>query len=251
MTAQSARAFSARWLIAPGDFFFKNRNALFPAVILLVTLGMRPHVLWNDWPLDRRLGQLGVLAAVLGELTRLTTIGFEYIERGGKNKQVWASRLVQGGVYGLCRNPMYVGNILIVIGMCLLARAPVAFVTIVPLFFYIYAAIVATEENFLRKKFGKEFEGYCRQVPAFIPHFREFPSSFEGMRYNWKRAIRQDLSTFVGVLFGLGLVPYWRALHFNGWVEFQSQLPRAALVTGLILVFYGFVFSLKKSGKLS
>lgn len=239
-----------KWLIASGDFFFKYRNALFPAVILAVTLGMRPQVLWNDFALDYRLGWLGAFAAVLGELIRLATIGFEYIERGGKNKQVWASRLVQGGVYGLSRNPMYVGNLLIVIGMCLIARAPAAYVTIVPLFFYIYAAIVATEENFLRGKFGKEFEEYCRQVPAFMPDFRGFPKSFEGMRYNWKRALRQDLSTLVGVLFGLALFPVWRLLWFYGFDGLKAHLSRTLALSAGILLFYGYVFSLKKSHKL-
>ena len=238
-------------LIASGDFFFKYRNALFPAVILLVTLAMRPRILWNDAALDYRLGRLGVFAAVLGELIRLTTIGFEYIERGGKNKQVWASRLVQGGVYGLSRNPMYVGNILIVIGMCLIARAPVAYVTIIPFFFYVYAAIVATEENFLKQKFGEEFKRYCREVPAFLPNFRGFPASFKGMRYNWKRALRQDLSTLVGVLFGIALFPFWRTLHFNGWEGFKPELPNALTAAGLILGFYAVVFSLKKQKKLS
>ena len=239
-----------KWFIASGDFFFKYRNALFPAVILTVTLGMRPQVLWNDFALDHRLGLWGIFAAVLGELIRLTTIGFEYIERGGKNKQVWASRLVQGGVYGLSRNPMYVGNMLIVIGMCLIARAPVAYITIVPLFFYIYATIVATEENFLRGKFGKEFEEYCRQVPAFIPHFQGFPKSFEDMRYNWKRALRQDLSTLVGVLLGLALFPVWRVLWFYGFDGLKLHLFRTAGLSAGILLFYGTVFSLKKSHKL-
>ncbi len=239
-----------KWLIASGDFFFKYRNALFPTVILAVTLGMRPQVLWNDLALDRRLGLLGIFTAVLGELIRLTTIGFEYIERGGKNKQVWASRLVQGGVYGLSRNPMYVGNILIVIGMCLIARAPMAYVTIIPLFFYIYAAIVATEENFLRGKFGKEFEEYCRHVPAFIPNFHGFPKSFEDMRYNWKRALRQDLSTLVGVLFGLALFPVWRMLWFYGFDGLKLHLLKTLGLSAAILLFYGTVFSLKKSHKL-
>lgn len=250
MTKTSSRAAAPRWLIVSGDFFFKYRNALFPAVILMLTLGMRPRVLWDDYALDLRLGMLGIFAAVLGELIRLATIGFEYIERGGKNKQVWASRLVQGGVYGISRNPMYVGNMLIVVGMCLIARAPAAYISLVPLFLYVYAAIVATEENFLRGKFGGEFETYCRQTPRFIPNFKGFPKSFEGMRYNWKRALRQDLSTLVGVLFGLALFPAWRVLWFYGFDGLKVHLIRTLGLAAAILLFYGYVFSLKKSHKL-
>ena len=234
------------WLIASGDLLFKYRNALFPAVIIAVALGMRPRVLFGDPALDGWLGTAGVVSALLGEMIRLTTIGFEYIERGGKNRQVWASRLVQGGVYGLSRNPMYVGNVLIVIGMCLIARAPLSYVTIIPLFFYIYLAIVATEERFLRSKFSDEFEAYCRRVPRFLPSFKGFPASFKGMRYNWRRAIRQDLSTLIGVALGLALFPLWRRLWLGGQGAWRIVLPEAVMRLAAILACYGVLYVMKR-----
>ena len=234
------------WLIVSDNFFFKYRNALFPAVILIVFLGMRPAALFGDAAMDRWLGRIGMVVAVVGELIRLTTIGFEYIDRGGKHRQVWASRLVQGGVYGLTRNPMYVGNLLIVSGMCLIARAPLSYVTIIPLFFYIYWAIVLTEEHFLRGKFGEEFEEYCRRVPRFLPSFEGFPRSFAGLRYNWKRPIRQDLSTFTGVALGLALFPLWRRLWLGGQGAWRIVVPQATVRLAVILACYGVLHTLKR-----
>ena len=241
---------SPGWLIACGEFFFRYRNALFPAVILLVTVGMRPAVLFHDPVLDQRLGWMGMALATLGEAVRFTTIGFEYIERGGKNRKVWASRLVQRGVYGLSRNPMYAANLLIVLGVCLLFRAPPAFLTVVPAFVFIYRAITAAEERFLREKFGREFDAYCRRVPRFLPAMRRIPEALEGIRFDWRRALRQDLSTIVGVLFGMSLLPVWRLYRLEGWQAAQPLLPRAAVSTVLILLFYVTIYVLKKLRKM-
>lgn len=238
------------WVLTSGAFFFKYRNALFPTVILVVALGMRPAVFLNHPALDHWLGGFGFYLALLGEAIRFTTIAFEYIERGGKNRQVWASRLVQGGVYGLSRNPMYVGNLCIAIGMCLIAHVPLAFITIIPLFFYIYFAIVVTEEAFLRQKFGEEFTDYCRRVPRFLPHFMGFPASFEGMRYNWKRALRQDLSTLTGVMVGFVFFPVWRRFWLEGIEGLKALLPAAVYAAIGIGLFFWVIYTLKKARKL-
>ena len=114
-----------RWNIAVGNFFFKYRNALFPAMFVLVVLTLRPGIMFGNPSLDRLLAACGAVVALAGQLVRLATIGFEYIERGGRDRRVYASRLVQGGVYGLTRNPMYVGNGLIAIGLTMAAGSPV------------------------------------------------------------------------------------------------------------------------------
>ena len=53
---------------------------------------------------------LGVFVSFLGLGVRAATIGFEYVVRGGRNRQVYADHLVQGGIYAHTRNPMYLGQ---------------------------------------------------------------------------------------------------------------------------------------------
>ena len=236
-----------RWNIAVGRFFFRYRNVLFPVLFALVLpLGLRPHVLFGDPTLDRWLVFTGAAVALLGEAVRLTTIGYEYIERGGKNKQVWASKLVQGGIYAHTRNLMYVGNILIALGMCMAAGATAGYFLILPLFLFIYQAIVAAEEAFLREKFGEEFVAYCARVPRYLPSLHRLSQTLRGMEYDWRRAVRKDMGTITGVLTGLVLLPVWRAYFLQGMPVAKEQAARAVVPELLILGAYAFLHHLKK-----
>ncbi|MBI3996737.1 MAG: S-isoprenylcysteine methyltransferase [Candidatus Omnitrophica bacterium] len=240
-----------RMNVAIGNFFFHYRNAFFPLVIVFVTLCTRPKVLWGDPATDRLLTGLGAVVALLGQGVRLATIGFEYIERGGKNKRVYASRLVHGGVYALTRNPMYLGNILIATGIIMVAGAPLAYGLVLPFFIFVYQAITSAEETYLRQHFERDYEEYCAQVNRFLPSLRNVRRAFSGSRYNWKRALRQDLSTIAGLLSGLVLLPLWRMVFLHGWDAAWVEAPRTiALETGVGLL-YAAGYFLKKSGRLT
>ena len=98
-------------MIRIGNFLFRYRNGLFPAVYLLLFFQGRP--LFADY---RLAALLGLLVASMGQLVRAVTVGLEYIIRGGRNRQVYAEQLVQGGVYAYCRNPMMTSQFLMLIG---------------------------------------------------------------------------------------------------------------------------------------
>jgi len=234
-----------QWNIAAGNFFFKHRNNAFPLIFALAVLVMRPRILLDDPTLDRRLIMLGAGVALLGQLVRLTTIGFEYIERGGKEGKVYASRLVDKGVYGVCRNPMYVGNALIAVGMSMVTGSPQAYLVLIPLFVFIYQAIVAAEENYLAPRFGTEYQEYSARVPRWLPAFRNIPQAFTDTRYNWKRSLRQDLSTMTALLLGLILFPLWRVFFLAGIDAAKAAAPRAAVLAGLVLIVYGVLVWMK------
>lgn len=253
MTATGAGAPAAwrRANIACGNFLFRYRNTVFPVLFAAVALTVRPQMLFGRPALDRWLVLIGMLVALGGQAVRLVTIGYEYIERGGKQGQVYASRIVQGGVYGLTRNPMYVGNGLIAIGLSMAMGAPLAYLVVIPLFWFIYQAIVAAEEAYLRRQFGAEYEAYCARVPRYLPSWRGAPAAFAGMRYNWKRAVRQDLSTMTGLAIGLVLVPFWRRLWLEGWASTRPFALRTAALALAVLVWYGLMVRLKRQGRLA
>jgi protein-S-isoprenylcysteine O-methyltransferase Ste14 len=248
--AAAAPPWYRRGNIAAGRFFFRHRNALFPVLFGLAALLLRPRIILGRSALDRWLVIAGMGVAVSGELVRLVTIGYEYIERGGRQGQVYASRLVQGGVYGLTRNPMYVGNGLIAIGVSMVTGAPGAYLVLMPLFLFIYQAIVAAEEAYLHRQFGAEYAAYCARVPRFTPSFRGAAQAFAGMRYNGRRSVRQDLSTITGLAMALVLLPWWRRLWLEGWASARPHLLLTAALALAVLGWYGCMFRLKKQGRL-
>jgi len=81
-------------------------------------------------------------------------------------------KLVVEGPYGLVRNPMYWSVASVMLGEAAvfhsvaLAELAVAFFAGVNLFVLLY------EEPALRRKFGAEYEEYCRRVPRWLPRIK-------------------------------------------------------------------------------
>ena len=79
-----------------------------------------------------------------------------------------SSALVTGGPFRVSRNPMYLGGVLVFLGVAMLFGTcapllvvPVAFVMVSILF-------IEPEEDAMERQFGDEFRGYARRVRRWI-----------------------------------------------------------------------------------
>ena len=237
------------WVIACGDFLFKYRNYLFPAifVILAVAGARRP---WMSEAVDDALDVAGVVLAALGQVLRALVIGLAYIKRGGLNKKVYASNLVTGGIFASCRNPLYVGNAMILAGLLLICNTPWAYLIAGGFFIFTYWCIVRTEETFLLNKFGEEYADYCRNVNRWLPDLGRLVEAVRTMDFNWRRVLMKDYSTVVTwVLGAMALEAYEEALWGVGLT--QGLVVSFALQVGFVLCFSATVRWLKKSGRLT
>jgi protein-S-isoprenylcysteine O-methyltransferase Ste14 len=230
-----------------GAFLFRYRNALGPVLCLLALFVTHPSYPLGRGSLNLLLDLAGILVALLGEALRIVTIGYEYIERGGRNRQVYASRLVQGGVFAQCRNPLYLGNILLTLGLALIVNAMVFYLIVLPLVIYAYTAIVAAEEQFLRNTFGAEFDQYCGRVNRWIPSLRGWRASIAGMRFNWRRVLVKEYNTIFVVLLALVAVKLWSDYEVRGEGVLPSTLS-LGLGLGVWFAAYVLVRAMKKSG---
>ena len=238
------------WNIAIGNFFFRYRNALFPLIFAAGAFFLRPQIMFNSTFADHILVVLGMLIALTGQAVRLLTIGFEYIHRGGKGGKVYAGRLVRGGVYGLTRNPMYVGNGLIAIGITMHFGSTLGYLILIPGFLFVYQAIVAAEEAYLRNKFGAEYADYERLVNRYLPTLSHIRKSFAGMRFDWRKSIEKDFGTVVGLTIGLILIPVWRAYFLYGAEATRAAAWRALWLIVGVLAVYLFLLRLKRTKRL-
>ena len=162
---------------------------------------------------------------------------------------MYAEKLVTEGVFNHCRNPLYVGNILMLLGVGILANSLIYVGILIPLFLFIYQAIVLAEENFLRNKFGEQFDAYCRRVNRWVPDVRGFGPTFKGMHFNAARWIAKEHNTqfvwLLGILFIL-MFMYPQLTHYDETVRNRILY----FVIPVLTLVYLYVKYLKRSHKL-
>jgi protein-S-isoprenylcysteine O-methyltransferase Ste14 len=120
---------------------------------------------------DLALDLAGLALAVVGQVLRFYVLGWVPEGTSGQNLSIQASTLNTTGPYAYVRNPLYVGNLGIVLGLCAIAHHPWVYVATLGFFFGEYFFIIRAEEAFLRSKFGAAFDEFCRTVPRWIPRF--------------------------------------------------------------------------------
>ncbi len=219
-----------------GNWVFHNRNWFF--AILYATMFIPSVALTDD--LRIQIG-LGVAIFLFGVLSRGITIGLEYIVRGGLYRQIYADKLVTSGIYNICRNPMYFGNILILLGVGVFANSALFVFLTFPIFMILYAAIILAEQSFLGNKFGEEYNLYKKNVNAIIPDFTKINQAFKGQEFNLKKVIRKEYNSFFLYLGGLLLL-----LLYQKHINFIYFL----IIGGILLVSYLTIRFLKKKNRL-
>lgn len=79
-----------------------------------------------------------------------------------------ANRLIQSGIFKRSRNPIYLGDLLILAGLIFKWNA-VLTLPLIPIFLWIIEKrFVLPEENRLRRKFRMEFAQYCKKTRRWI-----------------------------------------------------------------------------------
>ena len=227
-------------MITIGNFFFRWRDTAFTLIFLggFILVALLPDWGVGGFPGDIYSSIAGFLVAFAGQFARALTIGLAYIKRGGLNKQIYAETLVQRGMFAHCRNPLYLGNLLIVTGGIIAMNFFWYYAIALPLFWFIYFCITFAEENFLAGKFGEEYQTYLKTVNRFIPgNLKDWSKSSEGMDFTWKRLIKKEHGTIFIVFTSIALITILK-FHFRHGLAWDSQ-PILILwgIMGALLVF--------------
>ena len=149
---------SDRHRIVPPIYFF---------AALLVMVGLHLYV-----PIDTMLHSpfnlVGWLFVAFGLSLTLWAAGLFRIAGTPIRPFRQSTMLVLAGVYRITRNPMYLGMVLVLLGMALLLGTVAAFVPI-PLFVWqIQRKFVVPEEAFLEGLFGQPYVAYKSRVRRWL-----------------------------------------------------------------------------------
>ncbi|MGD2295624.1 MAG: isoprenylcysteine carboxylmethyltransferase family protein [Candidatus Aminicenantes bacterium] len=139
-----------------------------------------------------RVGLLGlILSVVIAQPTPLSFILGLVLTDVGLLLRLWAcghlrkeKELTTSGPYRYTRNPLYLGNL--IIGLGVVAGSYSGWVAlIVALYFLVfYPVIILEEKKKMQKLFPEEYGEYSQKVPLFLPNPRTaLPVSEE--RFSW------------------------------------------------------------------
>ena len=129
------------------------------------------------------------------------------------------------GMYSIVRHPLYLGNYIVVLGALLYTGVWWFCITVSLLFWLYYERIMFAEEEFLRDKFGSDYEQWAQYTPAVLPDFSRWrppvlPFSFKFVISREYMSLYSALITFafIGILYGQ-IHDFERSYTFD-WVLF-------------------------------
>ncbi len=168
---------------------------------------------------------------LLGQLFRASARGYKS-EHSGEG-----TLLIQGGPYSLVRNPMYLGILLIGLGIVLMFFR--WWVAGVFLFIFIlrYVLLIFKEEKKLLKIFPEEYPSYQLQVPRLLPSaealLQKDIKAYLPLKPSW---LKKEIGTILAVLLFTLLLESWEDIKLEGLRIYLKE------AIGIFLVIIFFVY---------
>jgi protein-S-isoprenylcysteine O-methyltransferase Ste14 len=231
--------------VSVGHWLFRWRGFLPVCFVALIL----PALYEYHYPYGTHEGLLiswGVCIAIsmIGVVIRAYTVGYAAKGTSGRNTKEGqvAETLNTTGIYSIVRNPLYLGNFFIMLGQVAFLGSAWCLVVYMLSFWLYYERIIMAEEDFLRKKFGSDYEAYALRTPAFIPNLALWTKT--ALPYSLKFMIRKEchgLLVMMLIYAIVGLTCDYRA-HDGDFL----YLKLWSLVAGITVVVYVIVNGVAK-----
>jgi protein-S-isoprenylcysteine O-methyltransferase Ste14 len=182
-----------------GNHFFRWRSYLplcMGALFLVALLSYRHSAAPRP---DRAWQILCLLVSLAGLGIRFYTVGFAPRGTSGRNTLAQVADVLNTtGMYSVVRNPLYLGNFLIWLGLSLFVKVWWCIIIVILCFTIFYERIIFAEERFLLEKFGSTFIEWAEKTPAIIPHFKNWEPP--ALTFSWKSALNREYSGFFAII---------------------------------------------------
>jgi protein-S-isoprenylcysteine O-methyltransferase Ste14 len=216
-----------RGVVTPPSWY-RFRSAVFASIFAagflggwVVSFALHARYLAAFADLGSHWGQRGVATAAAAALAiaiaavALRVWGASYLSA----PTVWdekpqAEVLVQSGPFAFVRHPLYLGNIMLALGLG--AAAPLAgWIFIVAATVLFVNALIHHEEDGLTERHGSAYDAYRRSVPSLVPRVPGLRAP-QGAQPSLTQGLRSEAFTsflILGVV-GIFVVPRYGALAF-------------------------------------
>jgi protein-S-isoprenylcysteine O-methyltransferase Ste14 len=222
-----------------GQWLFRWRSYLplvaLPLVLIeVVRTAAAPVERWW-WPFCAlvSLAGLGIRIQIAGHVPKQTS--------GRNTVRQMAAALNTTGFYSVARHPLYLGNLLIWLGISLTARSAWVTLLILLIFWVYYERIMLAEEEYLRRRFGEEFERWAAATPAILPKWSAWRSP--SLSFSLRAAVRREYSSLFAAAATFVFLDLVRDSVARGAIYLA---PPDAAVVAVGAVLYGALILVKK-----
>ena len=159
--------------------------------------------------------------AFAGLLIRALTIGYTPLRTSGRNtKKQLADKLNTDGIYSLVRNPLYLGNFFMVIGVMLYVGIWYAPLIYALGFWLYYERIIFAEESYLRGKFGDEYISWADHTPAFWPRLHGWRAP--ELPFSLRMVIKREHNGLLAMVTVFSLLDGYKNWALTGHFQIQT-----------------------------
>lgn len=212
-----------------------NGFIIFVVVVLIVVFPsvFCRHEYPHSW--DEFSEISGIALILLGQILRASSRGYkaEYSQNGRS--------LIQDGPYALVRNPMYLGILLIGLGIVLILFNWWVVAIFLCVFIVRYLLLIFKEEKKLVVMFPEGYQDYCKRVPRILPSIatllQKDISEYLPLKLPW---LKKEIGSILVVLLMTLFIESWEDIKNGGLVAYfkESIIFLVIIILFICMVIY-------------
>jgi len=212
-----------------GNWLFRWRSYLPLLLIGLILLALFEYEYpGNSKSLELLWESLCLIVSFFGLAVRVFTIGHTPKRTSGRNtKRQVAKALNTTGAYSVVRNPLYLGNFFMGLGIALFAHIWWLTLIYILVFWLYYERIIFAEEAYLKNKFGDEYIEWAKVTPIIVPNLRLYKKP--SLRFSVRNVLKREYNGFFAVIIVLFVLDI--ASEFIVAKKFELDLMWAILLS--------------------
>jgi len=216
-----------------GNWLFRWRSYLPLMMIGISLLALREY----EYPghseyIDHLWEAFCLVVCFIGLGIRAFTVGHTPKGTSGRNtREQVADTLNTSGIYSVVRNPLYLGNFFMGLGLALFAHLWWLTLIYILSFWLYYERIIFAEEEYLRNKFGDEYLAWANVTPVLIPKLSNYRKPC--LPFSLRNVLRREYNGFFVVIVVLFILEVAGDLFYNGKIEIDLMW--------CVLLFIGFI----------
>jgi protein-S-isoprenylcysteine O-methyltransferase Ste14 len=221
-----------------GNQLFKYRGQIPLVLVLIAIIVIYCHPNITDFTLffgKKMTLFITIIFIFFGHLIRALVVGTRGMHTSGKNRdQQVAHQLNNTGLYSMVRHPLYLGNLMIWIGIFYWVGNFWFLLIGVVFFILLYFPIMRIENDFLEEKFGEEYVDWSIKTPLFLPNPLLYKRAVNP--FSFKMVWKNEYPGIVSSLSSIWFVSLLRLM----FTEEKLTISITLLLFALAIALFGF-----------